>query len=508
MNGPEARLSVVRLVVVLAAACAIVFAGSRWAVALIGDAKSDPNSTWFAPYVDVTLTPTYHFEDITEEPSSAVVLGFVVADTTSSCTPSWGTYYSLDAAARALDLDRRVVRLRERGGQAVVSFGGALNEELAVACTDSNKLAAAYQSVIDRYQLKTIDFDIEGVSLANTTANARRAEAIKKLQADNPELRVWFTVPVDPNGMTSDGIALVDGLLRAGVKLGGLNVMTMNYGGSRPAGESMRDASTQALTSTWQQLDGAYRGIGQVRTQAELWAMLGATPMIGQNDVAEDVFTLKDAAGLREFAANVRLGRISMWSSNRDVECGAAVDDARASNTCSGVDQEPRAFAAALGVGQAPTKDAPPPAATNDTRGDASSRDDPRTSPYPLWRSGKAYEEGAKVVWQGRVYQAKWWTQSNQPDAPVKHTWETPWRYLGPVLQSDRDAVGAVSATPGDRPHWSAETVYVAGNEVEIDGKAFRAKWWTQGEKPEEDPDQPYDHPWEFLGEVPPKTAK
>jgi chitinase len=76
------------------------------------------------------------------------------------------------------------------------------------------------------------------------------------------------------------------------------------------------------------------------------------------------------------------------------------------------------------------------------------------------------------------------------------------------VLQSDRDAVGAVSATPGDRPHWSAETVYVAGNEVEIDGKAFRAKWWTQGEKPEEDPDQPYDHPWEFLGEVPPKTAK
>ena len=129
-------------------------------------------------------------------------------------------------------------------------------------------------------------------------------------------------------------------------------------------------------------------------------------------------------------------------------------------------------------------------------------RDDPRTSPYPLWRTAKAYEQGAKVVWQGRVYEAKWWTQGDQPDAPVKNVWETPWRYLGPVLESDREAVEAQKPTVGGaRPNWSGEQVYVAGDEVQLDGHVFRAKWWTQGDRPEQDPDQPYDHPWEYLGE-------
>jgi chitinase len=142
--------------------------------------------------------------------------------------------------------------------------------------------------------------------------------------------------------------------------------------------------------------------------------------------------------------------------------------------------------------------------AAGDSRLDGLTRDDPRTSPYPLWRDSKAYTEGAKVVWQGRVYQAKWWTESDQPDAPVKHLWETPWRYLGPVLESDRAAVRAGNpANDGSRTRWAAEMVFVAGDEVKHDGHAFRAKWWTQGDPPEEDPDQPYDHPWEYLGELP-----
>jgi len=507
MNSAGAHLSVLRLLAVIVIAAALLFVGYRWAAARISESANDNTSTSFAPYVDVTLPPTLHFEDAADQPSNSVILGFVVADPNQRCSPSWGTYYDLDAASRALDLDRRIVRLRERGGQAMVSFGGAVNDELAVDCEDSQELVAGYQAVIDRYSLTSLDFDIEGAALSNTSANARRVAAIRALQQANPELEVWFTLPVDPNGLPGPAVELVDGLIQGGVNLAGVNLMIMNYGGSRPTGMSMRDASIQALHSAWQQLDGGYRRAGIQRTESELWGSLGATPMIGQNDVQKDVFTLNDAEGLLAFASEVRLGRLSMWSANRDVQCGIGVDDARPSNTCSGVDQEPLEFARTLGSGTALAHEVvAPEVARDETRADSLSRDDPRTSPYPLWRSGKAYEEGAKVVWQGRVYEAKWWSQGGQPDAPVKNTWDTPWRYLGPVLESDRVAIRAVTSASGDRPRWSAEAVYVAGNEVEHDGNAFRARWWTQGVSPREDPDQPYDHPWEFLGEVEPET--
>jgi chitodextrinase len=85
----------------------------------------------------------------------------------------------------------------------------------------------------------------------------------------------------------------------------------------------------------------------------------------------------------------------------------------------------------------------------------------------------------------------------------VKQAWETPWRYLGPVLATDVEAIRAAEPASGERPRWSAETVYIAGNEVTVGNEVFRAKWWTQGVLPEETPDQPYDHPWTYIGEVP-----
>ncbi|MCC6388931.1 MAG: glycosyl hydrolase family 18 [Dehalococcoidia bacterium] len=499
--GTARRVSLLRVLLVIALVAALIAVGVRWTMAAIEDAVAEAPRTSFAPYVDVTLTPTLHFEDASQQPASHVVLGFIVADATYRCSPSWGTYYTLDAAARALDLDRRLVRLRETGGDATVSFGGAVNDELATVCFEAGQLAAAYQEVIDRYQLREIDFDIEGAAIANTGANERRADAIRALQEKNAGLRVWLTLPVAPFGLTGQGVALIDLMLARGARIDGLNVMTMNYGGSRPAGMSMGEASTLALTAAWQQLDGAYRRAGVVKTQEELWAMLAATPMIGQNDIPDEVFTQRDARALVQFAQETGLGRISTWSANRDVSCGVAVDDRRVSNTCSGVSQEPLEFARIFGerARHEPREDEETPAPRVDTAG----RDDPRTSPYPIWRAAKAYEAEAKVVWQGRVYQAKWYTQGAQPDAPVKNTWDTPWRYLGPVLESDREAVRAVvPVAPGSYQRWSGEKVYVAGDIVEHDKQVFRAKWWTQGDTPHADPDQPYDHPWEYVGEM------
>jgi chitinase len=510
--GIVRRISFIRLFLVLLVVAAILAGSSWWVSSEVSQSKSGSGETWFAPYIDATLPPFLHFEDPIEQPALDVVLGFIVADPRDPCLPSWGTYYDLDAAARALDMDRRIVRLVERGGSAIVSFGGAVNDELATACADLDDLVEAYQSVIDRYDLKVLDFDIEGGAITNVEANERRAIAMRRLQEANPGLQIWLTVPVAPFGMTAEGVALVDVTLAASVELAGVNVMTMDYGGSRTPEMSMREATLQALNHTWQQLDGAYQRQGTPLTQREVWSLIGATPMIGQNDVPAEVFTLADAEWLSQFAAQNGLGRLSFWSANRDTQCGPDVVEGRVSNTCSGVQQEPLEFSLALATGAASNRspalgaaEVQPTAAVEGSaegRAGEASRDDPTTSPYPIWRAAKVYEEGDKVVWQNRVYQAKWWTQSDQPDAPVRNVWDTPWRYLGPVLEIDREIARARVADAKDRPNWNSESVYLAGDEVEYEDQVFRAKWWTQANVPQEDPDQPYDHPWEYIGDV------
>ncbi len=86
----------------------------------------------------------------------------------------------------------------------------------------------------------------------------------------------------------------------------------MDYG---PAYQgSMGNYATQALTNVNAQLRSIIPGL----TEAKAWSMLGATPMIGQNDVAGEVFTLADASALASFAKQKHLGLVSFWAINRD----------------------------------------------------------------------------------------------------------------------------------------------------------------------------------------------
>jgi hypothetical protein len=52
--------------------------------------------------------------------------------------------------------------------------------------------------------------------------------------------------------------------------------------------------------------------------------MIGLTPMIGMNDDTNEIFDLKAAQQVVAFAKQYGLGRISMWSLNRDQEAPRA----------------------------------------------------------------------------------------------------------------------------------------------------------------------------------------
>jgi chitinase len=151
-------------------------------------------------------------------------------------------------------------------------------------------------------------------------------------------------------------------MLKAGVELAGINIMTMNFGPLHED-QTMLTASIRAAEGTHMRLKGLFQRSGKPLDDAALWQKMGLTPMIGRNDVPDQVFSRDDAEGLSSFAADRGLGRMSMWSLNRDKACQAddpAQSAHAASGNCSGLDQEPGMFARVLGQPFAGTRSAEP----------------------------------------------------------------------------------------------------------------------------------------------------
>jgi chitinase len=514
-DAPEPKLSVWRVLVALLVVAALGGGGFLYVrdVAETESAKAaaaNGRGTWFAPYVDVTLKPTYAFQDPAANPSPNVVLGFVVAGrgADQACTPTWGSYETLDGAATAFDLDRRVAQLDGQGGDAVVSFGGQANSELAVACDRPDALESAYRAVIDRYAADTVDFDVEGAALADVAANARRARAVKAIQDDvragRGHLAVWLTLPVTPEGLNPDALAVVRSMLDARVDLAGVNIMSMDFGVAS-AGKDMRAAILSSANATRKQLSAVYGRAGAQLNSVSLWRKLGVTVMIGQNDVRAERVTVADASAIAEFASENGIGRMSTWSLNRDTQCGVTFRVVGTlSNTCSGVAQRPlqftKTFARLRGSVRATaaavtTPDLLPEATTATT-------DDPARSPYPIWQPEQAYREGYKVVWHQAVYVAKWFSQGQTPDSENVEPGQSPWRLIGPVLRTDR-APRIEKLPAGTHPAWAPSKVFKAGDRVLYRGLPYQASWWTQSDVPSEPGPNGAPSPWRPLYRIP-----
>ncbi len=494
------RFSASRLVIAL-----LLVAGTAVAAtysvrnAVAGQSAAGLAPAWFAPYVDVTVTPTYQFQDPTEEPAHQVVLSFVVAESTDSCTPSWGGYYTLDQAASTLNLDQRVAQLRNDGVAGVVSFGGSANTDLAVACHSASSLAAEYLQVIDRYHVTTIDLDVEGSALADWPAAQRRAAAVALLEhhlaALHRHISVWLTLPVTTQGLGGPGLAQLRQMLHDKAHLAGVNGMAMDYG---PPVADMGAAAVQALGATEAQLAALYPRYGVPLSGAAVWHSLGVTVMIGQNDDAGEVLTVADARTVASFARGEHLGRVSVWSLNRDSQCGSGFGVVgEQSSTCSGTAQSSLQFDDLLANlrGTVPSGGSVTPVS-------GSSQLSPANAPYPFWQPNDPYAVGYKVVWQNSIYESKWYNQGQDPAADVQYAWQTPWQLIGPVLSGER-APTTTTLPAGTYPGWAPGTAYRAGARILFAGLAYVAKWYNSASSPAAAQTDPSGSPWQPLFTVP-----
>ncbi|MEV6845245.1 cellulose binding domain-containing protein [Actinoplanes sp. NPDC051411] len=283
-------------------------------------------STLVAPYVDMGLLSNGS-TTLAQLGSSGNLKSFSLAFVTSvGCKASWFNAFD----PRSKQFADQISAVRAAGGDVKVSFGGATGIELAQACTSTSALQAEYQAVVSAYNLKYVDFDIEGAAVADPATIARRSTAIAALQKANPGLKVSLTLPVLPEGLTADGLNVVKSAKSAGVDLDLVNIMAMDYGRS---GQDYGDLAIQAVKSTKDQIKSVYGN-----SDAAAFKMVGVTPMLGQNDDGGK-FTQSDAKDLVAFANSNHLGFMSFWELNRDKNaCSGALFQ------CTNVSQSPFEF--------------------------------------------------------------------------------------------------------------------------------------------------------------------
>jgi chitodextrinase len=273
-------------------------------------------------YADISFTSVQAAQQASGQKYYA--LSFILGNA-GTCTPAWdGThlmaenYYSTQVNA-----------VRAAGGDVIAVFGGANGSDMASVCTTEASLRAAYQAVIDQYQFKWIDLNIEGGMVSDTASVDRRNKVVKTLQDANPSLKVSYTLPVLRSGLPQGELNVLTNAKANGVRIDYVNIMTMNYG---PAGIDMGQAAIDAAVSTRSQL--LANGIS---------ASLGITPMIGQNNTQGEIFDLADADQLIAYAqANSYVGWLSFWSLGRDN--GGCPGQTTASASCSGISQTNYAF--------------------------------------------------------------------------------------------------------------------------------------------------------------------
>ena len=131
---PRRRLSLLRVLVACCLLAGLGYGGYLGWKHREATVITSPHQTWFAPYVDVTLPPTYQFQNASANPAQQSILGFVVAGPNAQCTPTWGGTYTLAEASQSLTLASRIAQLQQDGAQVIASFGGKSHTSLDVAC--------------------------------------------------------------------------------------------------------------------------------------------------------------------------------------------------------------------------------------------------------------------------------------------------------------------------------------------------------------------------------------
>lgn len=239
----------------------------------------------------------------------------------------WGELDGAQVAAA------NVARFAQAGVGYIVSTGGQGNVFTCASDEGMEAFVSRYKSP----QLIGFDFDIEhGQTEAQIDALVQRIATVQKA---HPHWRYSFTIATHAasdgsrRSLNATGEQVLAALRRHGVRDFVLNLMVMDYGPASGKVCVVRRGRCDMGASALQAARNVHR---KYRVP---FAQIALTPMIGVNDVVENVFTLDDARATVAAARKMGMAGVHYWSLERDKPCGKPTQGADAG--CSGMPDVP-----------------------------------------------------------------------------------------------------------------------------------------------------------------------
>ncbi|MCE3261734.1 MAG: glycosyl hydrolase [Pseudoduganella sp.] len=221
----------------------------------------------------------------------------------------WGGLDGAEVAAA------NVARFVQAGVGYIVSTGGQGN--IFTCATD-----AGMEAFVSRYksaQLIGFDFDIEhGQTPAQIDSLVQR---IAHVQKTHPGWRYSFTIATHAasdgsrRSLNATGEQVLAALRRHAVQDFVLNLMVMDYGPASRKVCVVRRGRCDMGASAVQAAHNVHR------KYKVPYAQIALTPMIGVNDVLENVFTLEDARATAQAVRKMGMAGVHYWSLDRDKPC-------------------------------------------------------------------------------------------------------------------------------------------------------------------------------------------
>ena len=221
------------------------------------------------------------------------------------CAPSWDSQRPLKGGVD----EQAIAKIRAAGGDVIPSIGGWSGNKLGPNCSSPEALADAYQQVIDAYDLKAIDVDIENSDEFESEAvQDRILNALKIVERNNPGIQTILTMPTGTTGPNYWGTRLIRRAAELQVPVDVFSIMPFNFGG----GADMYGSTVRASEGLKAALVSAFGW-----SDATAYAHMGISGMNGASDQGE-ITTTAIWTQVRDWASSHGLARLTFWSVNRD----------------------------------------------------------------------------------------------------------------------------------------------------------------------------------------------
>ena len=258
-----------------------------------------------------------------------ITLAFVLCG--AGGTPMWDGVHPLTGGiAEAV-----IGAVRANGGDVTVCVGGDGGRKLGPNHGSEIALAAAYQQIVDAYDLRYLDIDIENSDeFQDAVVQDRILGALRIVKQSNPGLTTIVTFPTSPAGPGPWGTRLIERAATLGADIDVFTIMPFEFEvGAGTTGDMYAD-TVDAAGGLRDRLMAAFGWSG-----AEACAHLGISGMNGRSGRGE-LTTTAIWTRIRDWADEHHIARLAFWSINRDRACPGG----ESGDNCSGIAQPDWAF--------------------------------------------------------------------------------------------------------------------------------------------------------------------